>query len=207
MAKTSTPRDTGDSDTSRSLINRLRQDPDDHATWGRFVDRYGPRILAWCRAWRVQDADAHDLTQIVLVELHARIRRFKYDPSRSFRGWLRRLTRNTWIASLRKKWPVVPGDSRIHALVEGKEAREDLVQRIEREFDLELLEEAKRRVRERVKPETYQAYELLAEEGLSGIEVSIRLKMSVTGVFVARHNVQKMLEEEIKILERRQRYR
>jgi RNA polymerase sigma-70 factor (ECF subfamily) len=189
------------------LINRLRHHPDDHAAWGRFVDRYGPAILAWCRAWRVQDADARDLTQIVLGKLLDGIQRFDYDPARSFRGWLRKLTRNTWIASLRKKWPIVPGESRFHSLIEGKEAREDLVQRIEREFDLELLEEAKRRVRERVEPQTYDAYVLLAEERLSGVEVSIRLKMSVDNAFVARLNVQEMLKEEVKILERRQRRR
>jgi RNA polymerase sigma factor (sigma-70 family) len=149
----------------------------------------------------------HDLTQIVLGKLLDGIQRFNYDPSQNFRGWLRKLTRNTWVASLRKKWPVVPGDSRFHSLIEGREAREDLVQRIEREFDLELLEEAKRRVRERVKPKTYQAYELLAEEGLSGMEVSERLEMKVANVFVARHNVEEMLKEEIKILEDRQKYR
>jgi RNA polymerase sigma-70 factor (ECF subfamily) len=205
MVNKTSPGNTGDSDTTAILIRHLREHPDDDAAWVRFVDRYGPSILGWCRAWGVQHADAQELTQIVLVELVDKLRKLNYDPSRSFRGWLRKLTRNVWARSLRKKWPVVPGGSRFHGLIEGREAREDLVQRIEREFDLELLEEAKRRVRNRVEAQTYEAYYLLAEERLTGIEVSERLEMSITNVFQARHSVKEMLKEEVKFLERRQK--
>jgi RNA polymerase sigma-70 factor (ECF subfamily) len=165
MMKSTPAWNTEDSDTSVSLIDRLRHHPDDHAAWGRFVDRYGPRILGWCRAWGIQDADAHDLTQIVLTKLLDNFQGFTYDPSRSFRGWLRKLTRHVWAESIRKKWPIVPGgDPRILSLIEGQEAREDFVKRIEREFDLELKEEAERRVRGRVEPHTWEAYYLVAEE-------------------------------------------
>jgi RNA polymerase sigma-70 factor (ECF subfamily) len=208
MAKKSDPHQTDDSDTSVSLIERLREHPEDQDAWVRFVDRYGPQILGWCRAWGIQDADARDLTQIVLSRLLTKIERFKYDPSKSFRGWLHQVTRRAWAESIRKKWPVVPGgDSRFALLVEGQEAREDLVQRIEKEFDLELREEAERRVLNRVKPQTWEAYHLTAVEGLSGIEVSKRLRMSVTNVFAAKRNVLAMLQEEVKTLERRQMYR
>ncbi len=196
---------TDGSDTSASLIRQLRDQPDDQAAWSQFVDRYGPRILGWCRAWGLQDADAHDLTQVVLLKLLDKLRKFDYEPSRSFRGWLRKLTRRTWDESIRKKWPIVPGgDSPILSLIQRQEAREDLVKRIEREFDLELLEEAERRVRNRVDPRTWEAYRLTAVERLSGIEVSERLGMSVANVFMAKRNVLRRLKEEVKTLERRQ---
>ncbi len=208
MAKSSSPPSTDDSDTSVSLIERLREHPDDHDAWCRFVDRYGPQILGWCRSWRVQDADAHDLTQIVLSKLLAKLGRFKYDPSKSFRGWLQEVTRRAWAESIRKKWPVVPGgDTRFRSLIEGQQAREDLVTRIEREFDLELKEEAERRVRNRVEPQTWEAYYLTAVERLPGIEVSARLGMSITNVFAAKRNMLAKLQEEVKTLENRQRYR
>ena len=178
MAKSNASGNNGGFDTSASLLLRLRHQPDDQAAWSRFVDRYGPQILSWCRAWRLQDADARELTQIVLVKLLVKLRKFDYEPSRSFRGWLRKLTRRAWAESMKKKWPIVPGgDSRILSVIEGQEAREDLVKRIEREFDLELWEEAERRVRKRVESQTWEAYRLVAVEGLPGIEVAERLDM------------------------------
>jgi RNA polymerase sigma-70 factor (ECF subfamily) len=102
MAKNSSPRRADDSDTSVSLIERLTKKPDDQDAWRRFVERYGPQILRWCRAWGVQDADAHNLTQIVLTKLPDKLERFKYDPAKSFRGWLHDLTRSAWTESIQK---------------------------------------------------------------------------------------------------------
>ena len=50
-------------------------------------------------------------------------------------------------------------------LIQTVEARDDLARRLEAEFDLELLEEAQRRVRQR-RPGTWEAYRLTAIEGL-----------------------------------------
>jgi len=205
MANDVSSHGTDDSDTSASLIIRLMHQPDDHDSWNRFADRYGPKIHGWCRAWRLQDADAQDLTQLVLAKLLDKFRAFNYDPAQSFRGWLRKLTRRAWTESIRKKWPVVAGgDPRIQSLIARQEAREDLVKRIEGEFDLELLDEARSRVRTRVEPRTWEAYCLTAVQGLSGIEASERLGMSAANVFKAKSNVLGKLREEVKALESRQ---
>ena len=57
------------STTSVSLLLRLGRYPSDQAAWEEFVDRYGAKIYSWCRAWRLQDADAQDVTQAVLAKL------------------------------------------------------------------------------------------------------------------------------------------
>src|SRR5437763_1850266 len=80
------------SHTSPTLLGRLRRDPTDQTAWSKFVDRYAPRIYAWCRQWRLQEADAKDVSQTVLLKLAEKMRVFHYDPDRSFRGWLRTLT-------------------------------------------------------------------------------------------------------------------
>jgi RNA polymerase sigma-70 factor (ECF subfamily) len=190
-----------DSDTSLSLIMRLKHVPEDGEAWNRFVARYGSRILGWCRAWGVQNADALDLSQTVLCQLYEKFRSFEYDPSKSFRGWLRTLTRHAWRDSIRKKRPLpTGGDPQIQALIERLEAREDLVKRVQREFDLEMLEVAQRRVRARVGAKTWEAYRLLAVELLSGREVAERLGMNIASVYMARHNVKEMIKEELKVL-------
>ena len=188
-----------DSGTRISLLGRLRRDPTNQAAWDAFVEHYGPKIYAWCRRWNLQEADAQDVTQNVLLKLAEKLRDFEYDPSRSFRAWLKTLTHHAWsdYQEARRRPGQGSGDSQVGLLLESVEAREDLLQRLEEEFDRELLEEAMARVRLRVAPQTWQAFHLTAIEGLSGAEAGERIPMAVAQVFVAKRRVQKMIQEEL----------
>jgi RNA polymerase sigma factor (sigma-70 family) len=190
--------------TSPTLLGRLRQDPADGAAWSTFVLRYGPRIHAWCRQWRLQEADAQDVTQNVLVKLLARMRTFTYDASGSFRAWLKTVTYHAWRDHLdgQQRAGQGSGDSDVLAALEGVEAGDDLARRLQEEFDLELLQEAAARVRLRVKPHTWEAYRLLTQENRSVPEVAGLLGMQVAMVFVARSKVKRMLREQVCQLER-----
>jgi RNA polymerase sigma factor (sigma-70 family) len=194
----------GSSATSPTLLGRLRRDPTDTAAWSTFVLRYGPRIHAWCRRWGLQEADAQDVTQDVLVKLVTRMRTFSYDRSGSFRGWLKTVTYHAWHDSLhgQRRAGRGSGDSAVLAALHRLEARDDLARHLQEEFDLELLEEAAARVRLRVKPHTWEAYRLLTEEGLPVPEVAGRLGMQAAMVFVARSKVKRMLREQVRQLER-----
>jgi RNA polymerase sigma-70 factor (ECF subfamily) len=68
-------------------------------------------------------------------------------------------------------------------------------------YDRELFELATRRVEKRVKPATWQAFRLTAIEKRPGAEAAKELGMQVAHVFVAKHRVQKMLEEEVRKLQ------
>jgi RNA polymerase sigma-70 factor (ECF subfamily) len=190
--------------TRASLLSRLRGGPHDQSAWDEFVGRYGPQIVAWCRRWGLQEADAQDVAQSVLVLLAVKLRTFIYDPSRSFRAWLKTLTRHAWSDFLaeRRKLGTGSGDSRMVERLESVEAREDLERRLEEAFDLELFQTAKDRVRDRVAPQTWKAFELTAIEGLSGVDAAGRLGMQVAAVFMAKSNVKKMIQEEIALLDR-----
>ena len=59
--------------TRTSLLLRLRQAPPDQEAWAEFVDRYGPQIHGWCRRWGLQEADAQDVTQTVLLRLASKL--------------------------------------------------------------------------------------------------------------------------------------
>src|SRR6478752_8411328 len=82
--------------TRISLLAQLRQEPSNQSRWDEFVERYGRHIFRWCRQWKLQDADAEDVTQDILVKLHQKLRAFAYDPSRSFRGWLKTVAHHAW---------------------------------------------------------------------------------------------------------------
>ena len=190
-------------DTSLTLLERLQKNPDDPQAWKLFTERYQPRIRRWCLTWGLQDSDADDVAQDVLVKLFAALRKFQYDPSRSFRAWLKTLTHHAWSDFLesRARPGLGSGDSHAADILHSVEAREDLVRQLDEEFDRELLREAMLRVRLRVAPQTWQAFTLTALDGLSGAEAAGRIPMQVAQVFVAKRRVQKMLREEVARLE------
>jgi RNA polymerase sigma-70 factor (ECF subfamily) len=189
--------------TSASLLGRLRQGGSDQAAWEEFVRRYAQQIYRWCRKWQLQEADAQDVTQTVLLKLAEKMRTFTYDPARSFRAYLKTLTHYAWCDFLqaRKRPGAGGGGSQVLQMLETIEARDDLVQHLNREFDQELLEEATARVRRRVQPHTWEAFRLTALEGLSGAAAAEQLGLNVATVFKAKSKVQKMLQEEVHSLE------
>jgi len=190
-----------DSDTSLTLLERLQNEPGDPQAWRLFVERYQPRIRAWCLNWGMQNSDADDVAQEVLVKLFAALRKFQYDPTRSFRAWLKTVTHHAWsdfVTARRKDLGENTGP--VDTIAESAEAQSDLERQLEDAFDAELLELAMHRVKKRVKPGTWAAFRLTVVEGLSGADAAKKLQIPVAHVFVAKNRVQKMLQEEVRIL-------
>jgi RNA polymerase sigma factor (sigma-70 family) len=183
--------------TSVTLLGRLRHDPKDQAAWNDFVARYEPKILQWCGGWGLQESDALDVTQNVFLKLHGLLARFAYDPSRSFRGWLRTLTHHAWfeLVAERKRGAIGSGDSRMRELFENVQAGDDLDMHLEAEFQRELLEQAMDLVRPRVAARTWDAFRLTALEGCSGATAADRLEMNITRVYKAKSEVKRMIQE------------
>jgi RNA polymerase sigma-70 factor (ECF subfamily) len=192
--------DTGDSNTSVTLLERLHQDPADAAAWNEFMTRYRPKVCEWCLAWGVQPADADDVAQVVMAKLLTVMKSFRYDPAGSFRAWLKTVSRRAWL-DLHDTHIRASGGADATALFQALPARDELEQRLGEAFDRELFELAMDRVRKRVEPLTWQSFHLTAIEGVSGAEAAQRLVIPVGQVFVAKHRVQKMLRETIRDLE------
>src|SRR5262245_49776422 len=100
------------SETSASLLDRLRLTPDEES-WRRLVELYTPLIRGWLgRHARLQDAD--DLVQEVLSVVVRKLPQFVRQPrTGAFRRWLKSITVNC----LRDSWrrdrgrPLATGDS------------------------------------------------------------------------------------------------
>lgn len=190
--------------TRVSLLQRLAQDgKPDEAAWREFAEHYGDKVYHWCCRWGLQEADARDVTQRVLLKLLGRMRRFRYDPAKSFRAWLKTVTRRAWqdFQAERGRPGRGSGDSGVLEALLRVEARDDLVQQLQEQFDMELLQQAMLRVQPRVAPHTWEAFRLTAVEGLPAAEVGRRLHMSVVAVYQARCSVQRRLREERRRLE------
>jgi RNA polymerase sigma-70 factor (ECF subfamily) len=189
--------------TSVTLLVRLRQTPTDQAAWAEFVELYGQRIHAWCRRWGLQEADAQDVAQTVLLKVLEAVHAFRYDPTQKFRAWLKTVTHHAWMDLVRGRRQVAAGGEAAndHDPLQTLAARDDLGARLETAYEQELVEQALARVCPRVQPQTWEAFRLTAFDGLSGAEVAARLGIPMTSVYKARSNVQKLLEAEVRYLE------
>jgi RNA polymerase sigma factor (sigma-70 family) len=196
--------DFSDSRTHRTLLERLAQSGGrNQAAWSEFVDRYGRKIHWWCLRWRLQDADAQDVTQIVLLKLAQRMKDFTYDPNRSFRAWLKTVSHHAWqdFVESRQTATLATGGDLADDRLDSITARDDLSCELEGLFDLELLETAMQRVRLRAAPHTWMAFSMTAVEGIPAPEVAHRLGMKIARVYAARSTIQQRLQEECRRLE------
>jgi RNA polymerase sigma-70 factor (ECF subfamily) len=191
--------------TRASLLVRLRRGAADPSAWREFVQRYGPLVLDWCRRWGLQQADAEDVTQDVLLKLAGRLRAFEYDPTRRFRGLLWTIAQGAWSDLQRARGRAVPGsgDSAVAAALESAPARDDLAARLQAGYERELFDLAVAEVRARVEAQTWEAFRLTALEGRSGVDAASALGVQVAAVYKARSRVQQMLRAEVARLEER----
>ena len=189
--------DESGSETSATLLIQVR-DTNDRVAWEKFLRRYQPMIQKWCRRWFPRETD--DPVQEVLVILVDQLRKFEYDPaSGRFRGWLK-VTTHRLMADLKKRWPANSASDGSGSLDEVA-AREDLWERLAGQFDLELLEIARERVRGRVQDQTWAAYVETAEKGRKPAQVASELHMAAGSVYQARYSIIQQLQREIEILE------
>jgi RNA polymerase sigma-70 factor (ECF subfamily) len=79
--------------TSLTLLEKLRC-REDQESWSRFVGLYTPLLLHGVRRKGLQDADAEDVVQEMLVRLIDRLPEYTRGEGQTFRGWLFRVCRN-----------------------------------------------------------------------------------------------------------------
>src|SRR5688500_6639551 len=79
--------------THLSLLLRVKV-PRDDAAWSEFVAFYRQPIVQFCaRKLAFRRREAEDVAQEILLKLLAALSEFEYDPSGSFRKWLRTVAR------------------------------------------------------------------------------------------------------------------
>lgn len=193
-------------DTRNSLILRL-PDKRDVEAWDQFVSIYEPLVYRLARAKGLQDADAREVVQEVLVSVSRAIEQWEFDPERGrFRDWLFRITRNLMIKFLtrRKYRPLGTGDSGIAQMLEQQTdpvSEEEESEQFDLEYRREVFRWAAEQVRKQVRERTWQAFWLSSIEGQETADVAQKLEMSVGAVHIARSRIRSRLREAIQTLE------
>jgi RNA polymerase sigma factor (sigma-70 family) len=189
-------------DTRASLILRL-SDPADAAAWREFVVLYEPLIHHLARRKGLQDADARDFSQEVLVTVARAVGRWDPDPQRgSFRGWLSRIARNLLVNFLtRQHQPRGSGATSVQELLDAQPAHDPSATAL---FDVEYRRRVFRwaadEIRGEFTPATWQAFWLTAIGGRPPKEVAEELGLSVGAVYIARSRVMARLRKQVQRL-------
>lgn len=184
-------------ETRLSLLVRIG-DLADQAAWEEFVNLYEPVIYRTARLRGLQDADARDVTQQVLVSVGQTLNRRPHDPRIArFRTWLATVIRNAVIDLLRRKRADHgSGDSAAQWHLEQVEASHYDAELLEREYQKELFRCAARTIQGEFSPSTWQAFWLSTVEGRSIEQVASELNQRVGSVYAARSRVIRRLRQE-----------
>ena len=152
----------------------------------------------------MQDSDAHDLTQQVLMAVANAIPNWKRSsPSVRFHHWLRRVTRNAIInAVTRRKGELATGSSSVRDLLAEIEQPEPETERlVETELRRELYVIAAGSVRGEVHPDTWRAFEMTVMEGASNAEAAATLQKTLGSIYTCRCRVMQKLRAAVEKLE------
>ena len=185
--------------TSLSLLVRLRCSPESE-NWNRLVDLYAPLLRAWLRKYDVQDSDADDLAQEVLLAVSKDLGKFEHggQPG-SFRGWLKAILVNR----LRKFWrardrrPQARGDSDIDArLAQLDDPASEMSQIWNRQHDQYVLRQLLALVEPHFTPNTWTAFCRVTLEGADPGVVAEEMGISRNAVIIAKCRVLSRLRQE-----------
>lgn len=191
--------DDSSSSTRSSLIRRVRL-PEDREAWSEFVTIYGAAILRWCRGWHLQDADAHDLTQEILVRVWAKLPSFEYDAGGSFRAWLWTLSHHVFLDSVRRKASITNMDQECVEDMLAKQAHE-FATNMEQEFELELLRLACKEVQLVVSQRDWDVFTSTVFNNIEAKYLAQQHQLSVGAVYVLNQRVRQKIRDSMANLE------
>ncbi len=188
-------------ETRATLLLRIR-DPRNTEAWREFIAIYEPLIGSVGRRFGLQNADADELTQEVLMTVLQK--QDQYTPNGqqgSFRRWLATVARNAAVNKLRKMANLPStGDS---GVLQRASQHADHVRALEQDYEREeqnqLLSWAADQVRSRTDATTWSAFWLSFIEQRSIEDTAKQLRISTGQVYVARCRVLKRLRESVQL--------
>jgi RNA polymerase sigma-70 factor (ECF subfamily) len=180
-------------ETPVSLLDRLRQ-PADATAWPRFVELYTPLLYYWARRTGLQEADAADLVQEVLVQLFRKLPEFAYDRRRSFRQWLHVVTLNKWRERQRRRTVVMAVDGQ--TLAEVPDAGDESAF-ADAEYRAHLVRQSLRVLQGEFPATTWRAFQEYVMADRPAEEVARELGVRVGTVYAAKSRVLSRLRGEL----------
>jgi RNA polymerase sigma factor (sigma-70 family) len=186
--------------TRITLLTRLRS-PTDAEAWRTFVDLYLPLVFRYCRKRGLQDADARDVTQQVLANVHRAIETFEYDPRKGkFRNWLGTISlREITRYQQRDRRPGKGGgDGQGDWVVQQESGQVDAAW--QEEFNAHIFAAALDRVRSEFDEPTWNAFDATWLRDVKPDQAAKELGKRTAWIYKARFRVLQRLRTEIEFL-------
>ena len=186
--------------TRHSLLNRLRE-CDDQAGWREFFDRYWRLIYGVARKAGMNDADAQDIVQEVMVSISKSLGSYRKEAGSSFKAWLLTIVRRRMADHWRRRLPrdqrTVPLADDSAEILQEDAALEKIWQE---EWEARIYEAAAVRVQQRVGARNYLIFDMLVRQRLTVSDVGRSLGVNAAQVYLARHRVGRMMRQEVQAL-------
>ncbi len=184
--------------TSMSLLQRLRLGPDDEA-WERFHALYTPLLRSWLVRRGVQQQDADDLLQDVMVIALRELPQFVHNGrTGALRCWLRNTMSNRLKGLLRKQnrqRPVSDRDGYDNLADQLADPNSETSRDWDEEYQRVVCERLLKMVEGEFQPQTMTAFRAVALEGNKPSIVAAQLSMTANAVRIAQSRVLKRLRE------------
>lgn len=186
-------------DTSASLLDRLRLEPDGDA-WTRLVEIYSPLIRGWLVRQGLPPQECDDVVQDVMQVVIRRVPEFRRQRTGSFRAWLRTITVNC----LRSFWksrrgePQGTGKSDFAQLLDQLADPQSEMSRLwDQEHDRHVSQRALAAIQPSFEERTWRAFQRVVIDGATADQAAAELAISVNAVFIAKSRVMSRLRREI----------
>ena len=174
--------------TSKTLLDKIASG--DEIFWDEFYQKYSPIVKAIACFKGLNASDADDICQQVMMQFFKQSKTFKFDPDVArFRTYFGRIVRGRIIDHfLRKKEIPV-------AEFEAEVVDPDTEKLYLDEWRKMVIKEAEQELKQRVAPETFQAYELYAVQNRPVKKVAEYLDCSENQVYQAKKRCFAMMRE------------
>ncbi len=183
-------------ETSETLIQRVK-DPRDAAAWRAFTEIYRPVVYRMARGRGLQDADAEDLVQQVMLSISNAIER--WEPGLPpFRHWLRKLARNAIINAITRRKPDLgAGSTSVREMLDAVPESSPLTRELETQSREETMRWAAEQIRREYSDATWQMFWRTSIDGEPVAHVARDLSRSTGAVYMARYRVMQRLKEKV----------
>ena len=178
------------------------QSPENREAWEEFVKIYRPVIYRMARRRGMQDADAQDLSQDVLMRISKSIEAWVPQEGVRFRHWLRKVASNAIVSAVTKSKPLgIMGCSAAEQILAETPETSAVTTELQDECFREQYLRAAAIVRVDVSPVTWAAFEQTVIQGQSCEDAAESLGKSIGTIYAARSRILKRLQIEVQRIE------
>ena len=174
--------------TSKTLLEKISSG--DEISWDEFYLKYSPIVKAIAQFKGLNEVDADDICQQVMMQFFKQSKTFKFDPNiAKFRTYFGRIV-NAKIVNYYRKRGEVSSNEPEEIPVDSEEEKLFMD-----EWRKAVLKEAEQELKQRVAPETFQAYELYAVQNRPVKKVAEYLDCTENQVYQAKKRCFAMMRE------------